>query len=128
MRTGKPVHVVDASALGALLFGEPEAEEVAGRLSGAVLVAPALLAFELASIALEKIRSEPDSRDAILRNLALHLRMEIETVVVEHADVVALAQERGLTCYDASYLWLFTRLGAESLVTLDVTLAEAAAG
>jgi uncharacterized protein with PIN domain len=45
------VKVVDASALAALLFGEPEAEAIAGRLDNARLVAPALLAFELAMFA-----------------------------------------------------------------------------
>jgi uncharacterized protein with PIN domain len=38
------VKVVDASALAALLFGEPEAEAVAGRLGDARLAAPSLLA------------------------------------------------------------------------------------
>jgi uncharacterized protein with PIN domain len=37
------VKVIDASALAALLFGEPEAEAVAGRLGDALLVAPSLL-------------------------------------------------------------------------------------
>jgi uncharacterized protein with PIN domain len=40
------VKVVDASALAALLFGEPEAE----RLGNARLAAPALLGFELANV------------------------------------------------------------------------------
>jgi len=48
------VKVVDASALAALLFGEPEAEAVAGQLSNARLVAPGLLAFELANVCLIK--------------------------------------------------------------------------
>ena len=42
--------VVDASALGALLFGEPRAEEVARRLDRHPLVAPPLLRYELSSI------------------------------------------------------------------------------
>jgi len=46
------VLVVDASALGALIFGEPEAERISDMLSGAPVVAPALLPFELASICL----------------------------------------------------------------------------
>ena len=41
------VSVVDASALGAVLFNEPEAEHVVAQLEGAILVAPALIAFEL---------------------------------------------------------------------------------
>jgi uncharacterized protein with PIN domain len=38
-----PVKVVDASAVAALLFGEPDGVEVATRLNGATLVAAALL-------------------------------------------------------------------------------------
>lgn len=121
-----PVRVVDASALGALLFGEPEAEEISARLSDATLLAPTLLAFELASVALKKIRSNPESEPAILHSLTLHRRMEIEEVDVEHEGVVRLARERDLTTYDASYLWLFEKLGADRLVTLDRELAAAA--
>ena len=42
------VKVVDASALAALLFDEPEAKAVADRLEDGNLVAPALLSFEIA--------------------------------------------------------------------------------
>lgn len=38
-----PVRVVDASALGALVFGEPQAKEITGLLKGALLIAPTLL-------------------------------------------------------------------------------------
>jgi len=41
-----PVKVVDASALGALVFGEPGAEIVAKQLSRSTLAAPQLLWFE----------------------------------------------------------------------------------
>ena len=42
--------VVDASAAGALLFGEPDAALVASRLTNATLAAPGLLPFEMANI------------------------------------------------------------------------------
>ena len=48
------VKVVDASALGALVFGEPDAPAVAAQLKGSLMVAPHLLWFEIASIALKK--------------------------------------------------------------------------
>jgi len=41
-----PVKFVDASAVAALLFGEPEADSVAQRLVDARLVAPHLLGSE----------------------------------------------------------------------------------
>jgi uncharacterized protein with PIN domain len=59
------VKVVDASALAALLFGEPEAEAVAARLDGARLVAPSLLGFELANVCLIKTRRHPEQREAL---------------------------------------------------------------
>ncbi|HEX3208162.1 MAG TPA: type II toxin-antitoxin system VapC family toxin [Geminicoccaceae bacterium] len=118
--------VVDASAVGALLFGEPNGAAVAERLREADLMAPALLWFELANVCLKKIRRHPDRRDALTMAFGLLERMAIEVVEVEHVEALVLAEAAGLTAYDASYLWLARRLGLE-LVTLDTPL-EIAAG
>lgn len=120
-----PVKVVEASAIGALVFGEPAAEEVAARLSGATLAAPALLAFEIANIAVKKLRRHPEQRAALLAAHALPLRLSIETVAVDSIAVLSVAEETGLTAYDASYLWLARELRAD-LVTLDAALGLAA--
>ena len=117
--------VVDASALAALLFGEPQGEAIAGRLDGRRLVAPSLLAFELANVCLVKCRRHPDQRDALLAGLQLRAHLGIEDVAIDHGEAVELAQATGLTAYDASYLWLARQLGAE-LVTLDKELERAA--
>jgi predicted nucleic acid-binding protein len=117
--------VVDASALAALLFGEPEAEAVAARLDGARLAAPNLLAFELANVCLVKCRRHSDQREALLTAFSLRSRLGVEEIAVDHGGVVELALETGLTAYDASYLWLSRRLGAE-LVTFDKKLDAAA--
>jgi predicted nucleic acid-binding protein len=114
--------VVDASALAALLFAEPEAEAIAGRLEGARLAAPSLLGFEVANVCLTKIRRQPSQRDALRAAFRLAHRLKIETVAVDHAATVDLAERTGLTAYDASYLWLTRALDAE-LVTLDQKLA-----
>lgn len=121
-----PVKVVDASALAALLFGEPEAEQIAGRLAASRLVAPALLGFELANVCLIKRRRHPDQDDALKAAFGLRLRMRVEEIAVDHDESLALAAMTGLTAYDASYLWLARRLDAE-LVTLDRQLGKAAA-
>lgn len=118
--------VVDASAAAALLFGEPKAEAVAVRLEGADLRAPTLLPFEVASVAWKKIRGHPRSRAAILAAFDLLPRLRIEPAACDHAAVLRLANESGITVYDAAYLWLARELDAE-LVTLDRKL-EAAAG
>jgi predicted nucleic acid-binding protein len=119
------VKVVDASAIAALLFGEPEAEAMAARLTGTRLAGPALLDFELANICLTKMRRHADDRPALLKAFRLRERLQIDIVAVDHGEIVTLAEASGLTAYDASYLWLARRLGAE-LVTLDRKLAVAA--
>jgi predicted nucleic acid-binding protein len=118
--------VVDASAMAAFLFGEPEAESIASRIDNARLVAPGLLAFELANVCLVKCRRQPDQRDSLVEGLLLLGRLGVEEVEVDHAGVLALAMTTRLTAYDASYLWLAQHLGAE-LVTLDKALGRAAA-
>jgi len=120
------VRVVDASALGALLFGEPDGPAVADRLRHMDLIAPTLLAFEIASICLKKMRRYPDQRDRLLVAFETFETMEIGVVEVDHAETVMLAEQSGLSSYDACYLWLARRTGAE-LVTLDRQLEAAVA-
>jgi predicted nucleic acid-binding protein len=120
------VKVVDTSALAALLFGEPEAEEVVGLLDGARLVAPSLLGFELANVCVIKCRRHPHQREALLAAFRLRDRFAIQEIAVDHAAALEIALTTGLTAYDASYLWLARLLGAE-LVTLDKELQQAAA-
>ncbi len=121
-----PVRVVDASALAALLFGEPEAEVVAERLGEARLLAPALIGFELANVCLIKSRRHPEKRAMLTAAFKLRGQLALEEVAVDHDETLELAIATGLTAYDASYLWLARHLGAE-LVTLDSQLAKAEA-
>ena len=120
------VKVVDASALAALLFDEPEAGAVADRLEDGSLVAPALLSFEIASVCLKKLRSNPQQREALLAAFAIYAHIPIEIIDVDHADAIQLAEALGLSSYDAAYLWLAQKLAAE-LVTLDRRLQTAGA-
>jgi predicted nucleic acid-binding protein len=120
------VKVVDASALAALLFGEPEAEAVAERLQDAHLVAPVLCSYELANVCVVKCRRHPGESDALLAAYRLRNRLAVEEVQVDYEASLALALTTGLTLYDASYLWVARQLGAE-LVTLDKELDRTAA-
>lgn len=116
--------VVDASALGALLFGEPKARDVARRLSGATLTAPTLLRYEMASICLKKLGRYPEQRAGLLEMLDHFERMDLQELPVPTEDVVVVAESEKLTVYDAAYLWLARTLEAE-LVTLDSGLRKA---
>lgn len=119
-----PVRVVDASAIAALVFGEPDADDVARRIEGASLAAPMLMPFELANTCVRKIRTYPHERTALIEAYALWPRLGIALRQVDDIAVVLLAGERSLTAYDASYLWLARDLACD-LVTLDRRLARA---
>ena len=118
--------VVDASALAAFVFQEPEGEAIRDRLADATVFAPALLRYELANTALKKARQQPADAVRILTALAIALDDTSGLVWrdVDARDVALLAQAANLTAYDASYLWLAAALGAD-LLTLDRRLAKA---
>jgi len=72
-----------------------------------------------------KKRIGREQRLEILDNAA-QLYVRTDDVLVDMRTLSALAERRGLTVYDASYLELALRLGGD-LITLDRELAEAAA-
>jgi len=113
--------VVDASAISAIAFGEPEGPALAAHLEAQTLLAPALIDFELMNVAVQKARRHPDLIEPILISLSAALMLRIERAPVPGAEVFALAMQNGLTAYDASYLWLARARDAE-LVTLDARL------
>ena len=119
------VAVLDASALAALLFGEPDGERVEAALRGARPVAPSLIRFEVGNVCLTKLRLHPGERARLMAALRLLDRMDLRTVEVDPGEVVVLAEAESLTFYDAACLWLAVVLGAP-LVTLDRRLGEAA--
>ena len=125
--TGDELTVVDASAMACLLFGEPQAEDVAKALEGRDLICPTLLRYELGSVCLKKRQLLPTMKTSLLESLGMLDRLELREFPVVDAEVIELAERRHLTYYDACYLWLAHQLGAE-LVTLDSRLLEAWSG
>lgn len=118
--------VIDASAVAAMVFGEPEAMAIAEFVNDSRLFAPALLDFELANVCWKKCRRTPAQQPLFLTAYALRRAIAVELAAVDHDETLALAVQTGLSVYDASYLWLSRQLGAE-LVTLDSRLAAIAA-
>ena len=115
--------VVDASAIGAIMFEEPEGATLAAYLDGQTLLAPTLIDLELSNLAVKKARKSPDQLPPIFLSLQAALALPISRIAVPGAEAFALAAETGLTAYDASYLWLARSRDAE-LVTLDSELAR----
>lgn len=115
--------VVDASAVAAMLFDEPEGATIRAHTRGETLIAPHLVDYELANICWKRIRREPSDAPASITMLKGLARVGLNRVNVPAVDVAELAWRTGLTAYDASYLWLAMSRDVE-LVTLDDRLAR----
>ena len=116
--------VIDASAVAAVVFGEPDAPVVSSLTDGLELLAPDLLPTELANVCVKKVRREPPRADDLIRMHAASANFKVELVSVNHSAAVMLALRHRLTAYDACYLWLALDLGI-GLVTLDRELLRA---
>jgi len=119
-----PGEVIDTSLLGAIVFGEPRAEEAFSLIRGKELYAPSLLRYELASVARKKARLYPNQQEKLVQALELALALDIHWMEVDHVAVFRLAMNTGLTTYDASYLYLARSL-VLPLATLDERLRTA---
>lgn len=117
------VTVVDASAIAAVLFDEPEAAPVMASV-GRSLLAPGLLRYEMAGICATKLQREPKLAKSTLRRYRLFTGLDIEFAEPDWDALPLLARQWGLTAYDAAYLQLALKRRAP-LVTLDVRLAKA---
>ena len=115
--------VVDASAVAAVLFDEPESEPIIASIAGS-LIAPTLLPYELASVCATKLASRRADAQTILSRYRLFEQLEIELAEPDWRTLPASAREWGLSAYDAAYLQIALRRDAQ-LVTLDARLAAA---
>ena len=115
--------VVDASAAGAVVFEEPEGATIQAHVRGETLIAPHLIDYELANVAVKKIRRKLEPAPVVLAMLSRVNHLAIERVAVPAAAIGELARKTGLSAYDASYLWLALSRDAE-LVTLDARLTH----
>ena len=117
-------NVVDASAVAAILFDEPGAEQTARLLGASTLVAPALLEYELGNVCWKKCRKHSGQAEAIRKSLRWLAELEVQLHDVNATEVLDLAHRVDISFYDASYLWLARHLGLP-LVTLDKRLQQA---
>jgi predicted nucleic acid-binding protein len=115
--------VVDASALVAVLFEEPEATPIRASLRGP-LIAPTLLRYELANACASRARRRPADAERIFSKHQAAATLRIEQVEPDWVALSALAQRWGLTAYDAAYLQVALAKRVP-LITLDRQLAMA---
>lgn len=121
----RPRLVVDTTVMAAHVFGEEHQELALATLQARALEAPHLIDYEMASVALKKMRREGRPAAAVLAALGLFAELPLERHAVDPRAVLSLAERYALTAYDAAYLWLAERLQAP-LATFDAKLAAAA--
>jgi predicted nucleic acid-binding protein len=107
--------------LAAVIFDEPEHDDVLKLLAGAALHAPFLLQPELANVAVKKSRRDPANERLYAAALAKFDTLDIQFHSTGSKEIAGLALLHGLSAYDASYLWLARTLNV-TLVTLDKRL------
>jgi predicted nucleic acid-binding protein len=115
--------VIDASALAAVLFEEPEAEAIRASVAGAML-APGLIRYELASVCLSKAMRYPGRASDILARHELVGHLDLTLYEPDWLELPRLARRWALSAYDAAYLQVALAHDAP-LVTLDSRLAAA---
>jgi len=115
------VTVVDASAVAAVLFDEPEGAPVVASISG-TLLAPTLLRYEIASVCATKLQREPTRAKLIVSRYRLLANLDIELAEPDWEMLPLLARQWALSAYDAAYLQLALSRKAP-LITLDARLA-----
>ena len=118
--------IVDASAFGAVLFGETAEALGQRKNTWASLIAPPLLQFEIGNLFWKRIRRFPESADSFVAVLSASLTSTVIGIEpVDSLGVLDLARNHGLTFYDARYVWLAQDRAAE-LISLDAQLVRAA--
>lgn len=122
----RPWLVADATVLAAVVFhGEAEHAQAVALLQSRSLAAPQLVDYEIASVALKKLRRERLPVNQVMAALEMYAGIPIERHAVPAGAVISVAERYSLTAYDASYLWLAAELEAP-LATFDDKLASAA--
>ena len=115
--------VVDASAVAAVVFEEPEAAPLVAAVSGKLL-APSLIRYELANLCRTKLRRGSADPAVTLERYRLLRDLDLRTTEPDWDALPELAEHWGLSAYDAASLDVALRERLP-LVTLDARLAKA---
>jgi predicted nucleic acid-binding protein len=120
--------VLDASVAGSWLGDELPtgiSEELRNRTLNREAIVPALFPFEMANVALSKLRSLKIADQDFIFELLKDWRVQVDPQEPTYAGILRIAIECGISAYDAAYLELAKRRGLP-LATFDKALRKAA--
>lgn len=117
--------VIDASAVIAVILGEPERASLVQCTHGAHLISPPSLTWEVGNAFSSMFRRKRLSLKDGLLALEIFDSIPIEPVKVELARALEIAHEKGVYAYDAYMLSCALQQKA-SLLSLDMGLTKVA--
>jgi len=117
--------VIDASAILAVILGEPERDRVVESVTGHALIGPGSIPWEIGNAFSSMLRHKRVGLAEARRGLAIFQSIPIRYVVADLQNAVSLAHANGLYAYDAYFLDCAARHRAP-LLTLDRPLRRAA--
>jgi predicted nucleic acid-binding protein len=117
--------VVDTSAIMAVIANEPERDALIRLTSGADLIAPLLVHWEIGNAFSAMLRREKTTLDLALQAIEIYEKIPIRFVDVELNESLRLAKALGIYAYDA-YLVRCAQKYRSPLLSLDGYLVECA--
>ena len=112
------VRVVDATAVSAVLFGDPAADQIVQQLDDAILVAPTVLENHLCEICLQRMHDGEAEESHYLEALGLLQVLDLQVIKQDPGEIVRFAKEYRVSINEAYYLRLAHAFSAE-LVSLN---------
>ena len=117
--------VIDASAILAVIAGEPERDGVVRLTAGHRLVGPGSIPWEIGNAFSSMLKQRRIDLEEAKRGLAIFQTIAIRYLAVDMEKAVEIAREQNLYAYDAYFLDC-ARRHAAPLLTLDQPLKRAA--
>ena len=117
--------VIDTSALIAVIAGEPEKEKLIRMTSGAELIAPQSVHWEIGNALSAMMKRQRIVLSQATRAIEIYKKIPIRFVEVELEDTLEIVDKLSIYAYDA-YLIRCAIKYKSPLLTLDQGLAEAA--
>ncbi len=117
--------VIDASVLIAVITNEDEKEKLVVLTSEAELIAPLSVHWEIGNAFSSLLKRKRVTLEEALEAIDIYLQIPVRFVEVELTESLELADELGLSAYDA-YLIRCAAKYRLPLLTLDGKLAQAA--
>lgn len=117
--------VIDASALLAVIVGEPERDSIIALTAGHALVGPGSLPWEIGNAFSSMLKQRRLSLEDARHGLASFQSIPIRYLAVDLENAVAISHATALYAYDAYFLDCASRHAAP-LLTLDRSLQRAA--